>query len=105
PQKGDGLQVLVAAILVGYPIPRLSPVIEVEHGGNGIHPQAVYMILVEPEEGVADEEIGHLAATVIEDERPPVALLPLAGIARLVEMRTVEESQAGSVTGEMSRHP
>ena len=74
-QEVDGLQVFVAAELVGDPLAGLARIVQVEHGGDGIHAQAVDVILLQPEERVGDEEAAHLVAAVVEDEGAPVAVL------------------------------
>src|SRR3546814_8310233 len=65
-EERDGLEVGVAAVDVGRPLPVLAGVVEVEHRRDGVHPQAVDVQLAEPEEGVGDEEVPHLVATVVE---------------------------------------
>ena len=47
----DGLQVLMSAVHVGQPLPRLAVVVQVEHGGHRIYPQAVHVVLLQPEHG------------------------------------------------------
>ena len=101
----DRLQVLASAELVGNPLPGLARVVEVEHGGHGVHPQAVDVVVVEPEQAVGDEEIAHLVAAVVEDERAPVGVLALARVAVFVEVGAVELGQPVCVLGEMARHP
>ena len=61
--------------------------------------------MVEPEQPVGDEEIAHLVAAVVEDERAPVGVLALARVAVFVEVRAVELGQAVRVLREMARHP
>ena len=105
PQEIDGLQVLVAAVLVGDPLAGLARVIEVQHGGDGVHAQAVDVILLQPEQRVRDQERAHLVAAVVEDQGAPVAMLALARIGVLVERGAVEEHQAVRVLGEVRGHP
>src|SRR3989304_4992916 len=82
-EERDGREVLAAAVLVGDPLALLAGVVEVEHGGHGVHPQAVGVVLLQPEEGAADEEGAHLVAAVVEDEAVPVGGEALAGGAVL----------------------
>jgi hypothetical protein len=63
------------------------------------------VVLLQPEEGVGNEERAHFVAAVVEDQRAPVELLALARVGVLVERGAVEEDQAVSVLGEMRRHP
>ena len=78
----DRLEIFAAADRIfGTHSPGLARVVEVEHRGHGIHAQAVDVIFVEPEERVGDEEIAHLVAAVVEDERAPVLCSPCRGSA------------------------
>ena len=101
----DGLQVFVAAELVGNPFAGLARVVEVEHGRDRIHAQAVDVVFLQPEEGVRDQESAHLVAAVVEDQGAPVAMLALAWIGVFVERRAVEEGQAVGVFGEVGGNP
>ena len=85
-EEADGLQVLASAELVGQPIARLAAVVEIEHRGHGVDAQPVDVVLVEPEQGVGDEEVADLVAAVVEDQRAPVAMLAAARIGMLVQV-------------------
>ncbi len=104
-QEGDRLQVLVAAVLVRLPLAGLARVVQVEHRGHGIHPQPVDVVAVQPEQGVGDQEVAHLGAPEVEDERAPVRVRATARIGVLVERRAVELAQGELVVGEVGRHP
>ena len=104
-EKGDRLEVLVPPVDVRDPLPRFPGVVEVEHRRHGVHPQAVDVVLVEPEERVRKEEVRHLPASVVEDQRPPVAVFPHARVGVLVEVGPVEPRQPVGVAGEVRRHP
>ena len=58
----DGLEVFAAAEFVGDPFARLAAVVEIEHRGHGIDPQAVDVVFVEPEQGVREQEVADLGA-------------------------------------------
>ena len=104
-QELDRLEVLASAEAVRNPLPGVAGIIEVEHRGDRIHPQPVDVILVEPEEGVGDQEIPHLVPPVIEDQCPPVAVLPEPWILVLVECGAVEAGQPVRILGKMAGHP
>ena len=70
--------------------PGFARVIEVEHRRDRIHAQTVDVILVQPEERVADQEIAHLVAAVVENQRAPILVLALARIHVLVQIGAVE---------------
>ena len=61
-QQADGRQVFAAAITVGNPLPLPAGIVQIEHRSDRIHPQAVQMILVQPEQGVRDQEGAYLVA-------------------------------------------
>ena len=48
PQEINGLDILTAAILIGNPLPFLARIVEVEHRGDRIHPEAVDMVAIQP---------------------------------------------------------
>ena len=99
------LEVLAAAVLVGDPLARLARVVEVEHRGDGVHPQAVDVVALEPEQRVGDQEVGDLAPAVVEDPRAPVGVLAQARVVVLVEVGAVEVGEAVRVLGEVRGHP
>ena len=63
------------------------------------------MEVLEPVQGVGDQEVAHLMAAVIEDERPPVGMGAAAGVGMLVHRGAVEVRQGPLVAGEVCRHP
>ncbi len=104
-EKGDRRQVLATAEFVGDPVARLAAVVEIEHRGHRVATDAVDVVLVEPEQGVGDEEVADLVAPVVENQRSPVAMLALTRIGVFVERRAVKAPQAVAVAGEVGRHP
>ena len=73
----DGLEVLAPAVLVGNPLPGLPRIIQVEHRGHRIHPQAVHVEAVAPEQRVGQQEIHDLVPAVVEDQACPNPGAPL----------------------------
>ena len=104
-QEVDGVEVLAAAEFVGNPLALLARVVEIEHGGDGVHAQAVDVIFVEPEHGARHQEAAHFGAAVVEDVRLPVGMEALARVGVLVEVRAVEVGEAVRVGREVRRHP
>ena len=104
-QESDGFQVLAAAVPVGDPFAFFARVVQIEHGGDGVHAQAVGMVAIEPEHTAGKQEAAHLAAAVVENQRLPVGMKSLAGIGMLVEMRAIEVGEAVTIGGEVGRHP
>jgi hypothetical protein len=88
------------------PKPRpLARVVEIEHGGDRVHAQAVDVIFVEPEHGARHQEAAHFRAAVIEDVRLPVGMESLTRVGVLVEMSAVEVGETVGVGREVRRHP
>ncbi len=104
-QKGDGLEVLLAAVLVGLPLAVLAVVVEVKHAGHRVHPQPVDVVLLDPEQGRRDEEALDLGHAVVEDHGAPLAVLAPAGVGILVAGLSVIHVQAIGVLGEVGGHP
>ena len=90
---------------LGTHSPGFARVVEVEHRRDGVDPEAVDVVLVEPEQGVADQEVGDLGAAVVEDVGVPVVVVPLARVGVLVEVGAVEVAQAVLVVGEVGGDP
>jgi len=101
----DGVQVLPPAVTVGDPLSLLSGIIQIEHGGHGIHPQPVYVVPVEPVEGIGHQKVLDLIAAVVEDQGVPVLLNALPGIRMFVQMGPVIEFEGIAVPGEVGRNP
>ena len=73
--------------------------------GHRVHPQPVDVELVQPVERVGDEEVAHLPAAVVEDQRAPLGVLAAAGILVLVQRGAVEPAQREVVLREVGGHP
>ena len=96
---------LPAAVGVRRPLALLAGVVEVEHRGHGVHPQPVDVVLLQPVQRVGDQEVAHLGAAVVEDQRAPVRVLAAARIGVLVQRPAVEADQRPLVLGEVRGHP
>ena len=101
----DGLEVLATAVLVGDPGPGVPGVVEVEHRGHAVDAQAVDVELLEPVEGVGDEEVAHLGPAVVEDVGAPLRVPAEPGVGVLVEGQSVEACERPLVGGEVAGHP
>ena len=89
----------------GHPLAGLPRVVEVEHRRHRVDPEAVDVELVDPVQGVGDEEVADLGAAVVEDERAPVGVLALAGVGVLVQRGAVEAGEGEVVLREVGRDP
>ena len=63
------------------------------------------MEVLDPRERARGEEVAHLVAPVVEDQRAPVPVLALARVRVFVERGAVESREAVGVLGEMARDP
>jgi hypothetical protein len=90
---------------VGQPLALWAGVVQVEHRGDGVDPQAVDVELVEPVQRVGDQEVLDLLAPEVEHQRAPVGLLAAARVGVLVERAAVEAGQRPLVAREVRRHP
>ena len=63
------------------------------------------MILIEPEQGIADQEVLNLIATVIKNECIPVRLFPLLWICVFVEVRSIKIAESCFILWKMRRDP
>lgn len=104
-EKFYRLQVLIAAVLIGNPLSVPAPVIQIEHGSHGVHPQTVNVILFNPVESVGDEEIFHLVFAVIKYLGSPVRMFAFSGIRVLVERFSVKVGQPVGVPWKMGWNP
>ena len=104
-EKFHGLQILMAAINIGYPLTVIFAIIQIQHGSNRIHADSVCMILLCPEQGIGNEEILHLRPSVIIDQGSPVRMRALARILMLIDTASVKAGQAISIPGKMCRNP
>src|SRR3974390_612205 len=104
-QESDRFDILAAAVFVRHPGIGRAAVVEIEHRGDRIDAQPVDGVTIEPEQRVGGEEIAHLDAPVIVDQRAPVEMAALAGTRAAVERRAVKMREPMRVVGEMTRYP
>ena len=104
-QERDRVEVLAPAELVRHPLALLARVVEVEHRRDGVDAQAVGVELLQPVERVREQEVPHLVAPVVEDERAPVRMRAAARVLVLVERRAVEARERPLVAREVRGHP
>src|SRR6185503_14564901 len=100
-QEVDRFQILAAAKAVRNPFALLARVVQVQHGGYGVHTQPVDMELSQPIQRVRQQEIANFVAAVIENERAPFAMLALPRIGVLVKRGPVEAPKAVRVAWKM----
>src|SRR4028118_740173 len=99
------LNVLPAPVLVGYPFPILAAIVKVKHRSYGIHPHAINVVLVEPEQGVGNQEVADFVAVVVEHQRTPLFMFSFTRVRMLVEWGAIKERQTVAIFGEVTGHP
>src|SRR5262245_2330093 len=105
PEEGDGAEVLASTELVRHPLSGFARIVEIERGGDGVDPETVGVIAVEPEERAVEQEVADLVASIVEDERAPVGMFTLPRVGVLVEVGAIEVDEAVWITWEVRRHP
>ena len=90
---------------VGHPLVGAAAVVAVQHRGDGVDAQAVDVVALEPEQRVRDQEVAHLGAREVVDQRAPVGVEALARVGVFIESRAVELAQPVRVGREVRRHP
>jgi len=104
-EEFEGLQVLPPSMDIRDPLPRSSGVVEVEHGGHGIDPQAIDVVRRQPMLRRGGQKAPHLVTSIIEDQALPVGMKSEARIRMLEQMRPVELGQCKRILGKMRRNP
>ena len=104
-QESHCFQVLLAAILIGLPFALLAVVIQIQHGGHGIHAQTIDVVLLQPVQGAGDQEALHLAAAEVEHHGAPLLVLAALGVGVLVAGFSVKVVQAEAILREVGGHP
>ncbi len=99
------LQVFPTAVAVRHPLVFLTQVVEVDHGCDGVHAQAVDMVFFEPEQGIGQQEVAYLAATIVKDKRTPAFMFAYTRVGVFIEVRTIEVAEGMAIFGEMRRNP
>ena len=104
-QEVDGFEIFASAEFVGDPLAFLARIIEIEHGSDGIHAQAVDVVLVEPEHRARHQEAADFIAAIVEDVRLPVGMESLARVGMLDRDVCRRNRPARAVGREVRRHP
>ena len=104
-EKFDCLQVFIIPVFVGDPLAVAASVIQIQHGGHGIHPEAVDMIVFKPVQSICNQEIGYFIFTVIKYLSTPVGMLPFSGIRIFIKRLSIEIGKAMGIFRKMSRYP
>src|SRR6516162_810915 len=79
--------------------------IEAPQEFNGINTEAVHMILVQPEQGITDQETPDFVSPVVENKSVPVRMFSFSRIGVLVKVRPIEIAETRLILRKMSRNP
>ena len=101
----DGLKILVAAVDIRAPLTVFSAVIQIENGGHRVHTETVHMELLDPVEGIGNQEVFHFIFAEIKDLGTPVRMLAFSGICILITAGSVKLRQSVGIFREMRRNP
>src|SRR5690606_19725527 len=104
-QKFLGFKVYITSEHVGYPLAHFTCIIKVEHGCNGIYPQAVGVIAVQPKHSVGNQKRFYFGTAIIEQIRAPLRMKALAWIFMFIEVSTVKNMKPVGIAREVRRHP
>ena len=103
-QEVDRFQILAPAVDVGPPF-VLAVVVQIQHGGDRVHAQAVHVEFLDPEHRGREQQVAGRNLAVVEYARAPFLVLHLERVGVFVEVRAVELHQAAAVLGEVRGHP
>ena len=90
---------------VGQPVIRITRIIEIEHGGHRIHPQAIDVIFLQPEDGTAEQKIAHLVTAIVIDQGTPVGMGATPRVGVFIQGTAVELGQGMAVPWKVGRDP
>ena len=93
-EKLHRIQVLISAIQIRHPLAGPLAMVQVKHPGDILHPQAIGMINLRPEERIGNQEIRHLRSCIIIGERAVIGIQRLARIQVLIQVRPVKTHQS-----------
>ena len=104
-QEGRALQVFIAAVDIGHPLPRLAAEIMVQDGADRVAAQAVGVDPLQPVARAGHQDGARLAAPEIKQHRAPLRHVAAAGILMLIAGRAVKAAQADFIAREVRGHP
>ena len=104
-EKFDRVQVCIAAVTVLHPFSIFSAIIQIQHRGNRIHTQSVYMEFLNPIQGICDQEALNLVLGIVEYFCSPLRMLAHSGIGIFKQCLAVKICQTVGVLWKMGRYP
>ncbi len=104
-EKFHGLQIFMASVNICDPLSILLSIVQIQHGGHRIHPDAVHMVFFHPIQSIGDQIIGHLRPPVIIDQGTPVRVRALPWIQMLVQTGAVKPGKPVDIPWKMGGNP
>ncbi len=103
--KCHGFEILSPAVGVRTPFAVLTPVVEIEHGRNGIDPQPVRMVDLEPKQRARHQEALNLRPAVVKNASAPLLVLALVRVGVFVACLSVKFVETERVLRKVRRNP
>ena len=104
-EKFNRIQIFIAAIDICNPFSIFLSIVQIEHRGNRIHAQSVYMKFPDPVQCVCNKEIFYFVFCQIKDSGSPIGMLTLSGIRIFKNTLSVKASQSMLIRTKVSRYP
>ena len=104
-QEFNSIQVLVAAIHIGYPLTVIFAIIQVQHGSYRVKTNSICMELVCPEQCIGNQEVLNLRSSIIVDQSSPMWMGTLPWIKVFIQACAIKGGKSKSITRKMCRYP
>ena len=104
-EKLNRFEIFILTVFICDPLAIFLAIIQIEHRCDSIHTQSVYMIMLNPHERTANQEVLHFIFAIIKDLCSPVRMLSHTGIRIFIQTGTVKIRQSMRITGKVCRHP
>ena len=95
----------MAAVLVWNPLAVFARIVAVNHGGDGVHANAVETETLYPIQGIALQEVFDFVSAEVVNQGVPVLMVAFARVGMFVKRGAVKLGQTVIVGREMADHP
>ena len=103
--KCHGFEILSSAVGIRTPFAVLAPVVEIEHGRNGVDSQSVNVVDLEPEQRARHQEALHFRPAVVKNSRAPLLVFAFVRVGVFVACLAVKFVETEFVFRKMRRDP
>ena len=104
-EKFNRFQIFIVPIFICYPLAVLFSIIQIQHGSHGIHPEAVYMVMLHPHQRAAYQEVFHLVLAIVKNLGAPVRMLAFFRVCIFIQAGSVKLCKAMGIPREMGGYP